>query len=277
MVDLTGKRFGNLTVVSYANNYKWNCLCDCGTNKTIRGGDLQAGKTKSCGCLKKKMLHDKRVLDLTNQRFGRLTVEYEANINKKGVYWVCTCDCGNETIVKSSYLISGDTKSCGCLKNDTIQNLTKTHGKSKTTRLYNVWKGMRQRCNNINSSAYHNYGGRGIRICPAWNDFQEFYEWAIHNGYDDNEQAKYCSIERVDVNGDYCPENCKWVTRKQQANNTRRNHHLTFNGQTRTISEWEDVTGIPQKVIWNRIEKCNWTVDKALTEEVRSRGCGRNT
>lgn len=129
-----------------------------------------------------------------------------------------------------------------------------------------IWDSMKKRCCNPNEPAYKNYGGRGIKVCNEWlNSFFAFREWATENGYSDD-----LSIDRIDVNGNYCPENCRWVDAKTQCNNRRNNHAITFMGETHTISEWSKITGIHQDVILYRI-KAGWDVERALTEKVRVR------
>lgn len=194
-----------------------------------------------------------KYIDLTGQRFGKLVAMQKIDNHKRNdahAYWLCLCDCGNSTIVSSSHLRCGDTSSCGCLSN----------GKSYT-RLYRIWDGMKQRCYTKSETAYKYYGGRGIKVCETWkNDFQSFHDWALENGYSDE-----LTIDRIDTNGDYEPSNCRWSTRKVQANNTRRNRNLTFNGQSKTIAEWSEETGINQNTILCRIRR-NWSVERALTE-----------
>lgn len=198
-------------------------------------------------------------IDLTGQRFGRLTViKFVSRINKR-TKWLCKCDCGNETIVSTKCLRNGDTKSCGCLKKDKAREAKITHGKT-SSRLFVTWGNMKSRCYSQNRRDYRDYGGRGITICVEWkDDFMAFYDWAMANGYRDD-----LTIDRIDVNGNYEPSNCRWVDIKVQANNTRRNHYITYKGETHTIAEWSEITGISKSAIMHRIER-GWTVDKMLT------------
>jgi len=249
--DISGKRFGSLVVIQYSHTNKWKesvweCKCDCGKTALVTAKSLNRG-TKSCGCARSKNL-----IDLTGQRFGRWNV---VSYSKGG--WLCKCDCGTERVIESKTLRAGDSMSCGCLAKELARENLKTHGMSKT-RLYKRWSSIIERCENIDNPRYMDYGGRGITVCNAWHDFGAFYEWAINNGYKESLQ-----IDRIDNNKGYYPDNCRWVTRKENMRNRRNNVLMTYNGETRTIAEWSETTGIPYGTISRRVRE-GWLPHDAL-------------
>ncbi len=203
-------------------------------------------------------------INLISKKFGRLTVLYKVGVKKnRDAQWFCACECGKTIVASQSNLIRAKTKSCGCLRDEMTRARTMTHGKSKT-RLYNTWTHMRQRCEKPRCHDYPDYGGRGISVCSEWtNSFEAFWDWAIDHGYDNN-----LSLDRIDVDGNYEPSNCRWATIATQNNNLRRNRKLTYNGVTRTMSEWAKHLGISYTTLKSRIVREHWAPDRALTEPV---------
>lgn len=196
-------------------------------------------------------------------RYGKLTIikEVEKKILSKGKtdrQFLCQCECGNQIIARFKSLRNGKRVTCGCYK---PKGQPPTHNKSKT-RLYHIWKNMIYRCTNPERSHYEYYGGRGIKVCQDWvNDFETFETWALNNGYEES-----LTIDRIDVNGDYTPDNCRWATRKEQANNTRNNRIITFNGVSKSITQWSEETGISKNLIWERLRR-NTPIDKLFARK----------
>lgn len=202
--------------------------------------------------------------NLLNKKFGRLTVIERAGTSKGGhALWKCNCDCGTECIKSAQDLVSGSTRSCGCLVKEINHKLHCKHGLSGT-KLANTFYGLRARCYNPKDNNYKNYGARGITVCDAWlDDCNTFYEWSKSNGYADN-----LTLDRIDNNGPYSPDNCRWTTNLEQQSNKRNNHRITFRGETKHISEWCRILGISKSVLLGRL-RSGWSEERALTQPVK--------
>lgn len=199
--------------------------------------------------------------DLTGDRFGRLVVVAYAAKRGKRTMLVCRCDCGAERIVDRGNLASGKTRSCGCAVRLGIAHPNQRHGMRKTS-VYRRWSGMIQRCTNPKSDQWEHYGGRGIRVCERWLSFEAFHA-------DMGDPPAGTTLDRIDVDGNYEPGNCRWATAAEQARNRRTSTLLTHAGKTQSISDWSDETGINRQSIRSRILNLGWSVERALTTPVR--------
>lgn len=205
-----------------------------------------------------------KLIDLTGQRFGRLTVIARAPNTGKRVKWVCLCDCKKEKIVDGGHLRSGAIQSCGCLHREVTSIKHSTHRKSESI-LYHIWCGIKARCHNPQNKSYMRYGGRGIAICLEWEtSFEVFYNWAIRNGYKPG-----LTIDRIDNDKGYYPDNCRWTTEVIQARNRRSNRLLQFQGDIRPIAEWAEIRGIPYGTLLDRLRH-GWSVERALVEPIHT-------
>ena len=189
------------------------------------------------------------MLNLVGERYGRLTVVELDGVRNRKSYWKCICDCGLTVIATGNNLRSGNTQSCGCLHREKVakmgrQNKTHGEGHGNGTRLYHIWCGMRQRCNNPNHHAWNLYGGKGVKLCDEWNDYPTFKAWALANGYADN-----LSIDRIDPSKGYCPENCRWLTPSENTARANKNH------TTRKVIRGEGVPKVrqPQRIASEKI------------------------
>ena len=215
MNDLVGKTFGELTVLKYVGKTssgkpKWLCLCSCG-NETVKvGANLLRGDTKSCGC---RHYEDAPRHDLTGTVFGRLTVCGYLGHGK----WSCTCSCGNTCETKTNALTSGRKRSCGCLAREAAKKRATTHGGCDEP-LYHVLNAMHQRCSNPNCKDYKWYGAEGKTVCAEWKleNYAEFKRWAMESGYEPG-----LTIDRIDTDKGYYPDNCRWVSISEQQKNKR--------------------------------------------------------
>ena len=206
-----------------------------------------------------------KYIDISNKKYGKLTALKINHVQilasgQKREHWLCKCECGNETIVSKVNLLNNHTKSCGCLKHEAYNF---SH-KKKNTRIYNIWTNIKTRCYNKNRKNFYNYGGRGITVCDEWKkDFMSFYNWAMANGYNDT-----LTIDRIDVNGNYEPSNCRWVDIYAQANNKRTNHFLTYNGNTHTLAEWARIYNINYKLFHKKISQGK-TMDYIISKYIK--------
>ena len=264
--ELTGKTYNRLTVVEFAERRKGKiylkCKCSCGNETIVEKYSLVHGNTKSCGCLISESSHNTHFEDLSGMRYGKLLVLSREKSKNKKTMWKCICECGNTSVVGAIDLKRGSTKSCGCLK---FESRNSTHGLSKT-RLHSIWSGMKERCYRKNSPAYKWYGERGITIYQEWiDDFMNFYNWAMDNGYEDG-----LSIDRINVNENYEPSNCRWIPLEEQALNTRTTKFLTYKGETKTVSEWCEITGIKKTTMLNRM-RLGFTAEECIEMPIHAK------
>lgn len=233
--DLTGLKFNKWTVLgpgerNEKGRYRWKCQCECGRIGNVYASSLISGGSKSCGYCTTR---GGNPTDITGLKFGRLTALYRIDDDRKDTYWLCRCDCGNTIEVPLGSLWSGNTRSCGCLHRDFMDTIDRTkishkkHGAfdryGHGERLYSIWKGMRGRCNDKNRDCYKYYGGRGIKVCEEWDkDYAIFRDWALAHGYDKDAKRGDCTIDRINNDGNYEPDNCRFVSMKIQNSNKRK-------------------------------------------------------
>ena len=206
-----------------------------------------------------------RFHDLRGEKYGRLTPYFPQKRNGR-TYWFCHCDCGNEKIVSSGNLTSGQVKSCGCLQREKSSRAATerntTHGKSET-RLYKIYYGMLERCYNSKHTFFKRYGGRGIRVCDDWYDsFERFFDWAMTSGYADG-----LTIDRIDNDGNYEPSNCRWVPRNEQQRNRSTSHKVKIGGLELSLVEWSELLNISYNTVLARL-RYGWSDFDALTKPV---------
>lgn len=192
--------------------------------------------------------------------FGRLTViEKDAEKSGHDVFWKCRCKCGNIVSIRSSHLANDKTKSCGCYRVEKTIKRHKTHGHCGES-IHNVWMEMGNRCNNVNCKAYKDYGGRGIKVCDEWlSSFENFYEWAIANGY-----KKGLTIDRIDNNGNYEPDNCRWITHRENCWNRRNTLYIMYKGITKPLPQWCYELGLSYSKTRQRLKVLHWSVERAF-------------
>ena len=199
-------------------------------------------------------------MDLVGQKFGRLLVIAKSEPLHGHVRWLCKCDCGNERIVHGSSLKSGNTTSCGCYKTENAKRLYSSV-RQNNKRLYAVWNGIKQRCLNKNNRSYSNYGGRGIKIDEEWaRNYESFYNWAMRSGYHDGME-----IDRIDNDGDYCEDNCRFVNREVQSNNKRNVKLYEIDGVSKSLAQWCRDYNQEYYLVRQRVYKLGWPIKEALT------------
>lgn len=281
--DLTNQIFGIIRVIEedkeetqkrmerYGKSIPyWKTVCTvCGHISSRNGSELfkirKKGTTGCSAC---------SGVDLTGEKIGRLTVLGVEKTSKTGKrFWLCQCDCGNTVIHETGQLRAKNApQSCGCLQREAASKVGKktihyiVDGVEKMSdgvkRIHNIWSEMRQRCNNPNNHAYKYYGGRGIIVCDEWQDVTVFEKWALENGYEDN-----LTIDRIDTNGNYEPDNCRWVDMQTQANNTRSNKMLPYHGRTQSLADWCRELSLDYHRTKARLNSCGYTVEQAFELE----------
>lgn len=204
--------------------------------------------------------------DITGKKFGRLTVKEFLYKQNKCNFWKCICDCGNEIVVRQKDLRRGHTKSCGCYQRERAKEANTKHN-LVGSKIYNTYLRMKQRCFDKNCERYKNYGGRGVTICDEWldkeNGFINFYNWAYENGYNEN-----LSIDRIDVNGNYEPSNCRWITMEEQARNKTNTIRVEYENEILTLKDLCRKLNLNYKTIWNRL-KSGYDLYKAINTPIR--------
>ena len=288
-IDLTGNKYGNLTVIKRADDHvqsggtkitQWLCVCECGNMTIVPSVRLRSGKTKSCGCYRKKFRKkdskQKKInliksknkklkkekpkklnsnkTDLSKMKFEHLTVirkleKHEREIEKN--IWLCRCDCGKEIQVSTDKLKNNKNCSCGCIPQKRNCKPRK-HGLTKS-RIANIYGLMVARCTNPNNPAYADYGGRGINVCVEWlgeHGLEKFNEWSVSHGY-----SPELEIDRIDNNKGYSPDNCRWTTKKIQCRNRRSNVYITYKGRTQSLADWCDELGLEYNMIYLRYRR----------------------
>lgn len=203
-----------------------------------------------------------RIKNLVGQRFGQLEVISQAGVAKdRHILWLCRCDCGNEIICGGNVLKSGNTRSCGCFQKEGARQRQRTHGLSGT-KLYNIYYSMLARCYNSKNTAFVYYGKRGIKVCKEWKEnLLHFVSWSSNNGY-----KEHLTLDRIDNDGDYTPENCRWITMKEQSKNKRKKL-IDFNNEKHSLKEWSVLLNIPYATLHRRL-KHKWPIEKAFTTPV---------
>ncbi len=238
--NIENKKFGKLTAIKKVgrtgSNNIWECKCDCGNTTTGTVTSLMLGNKKSCGCFRKDLFEKTKEIFIGN-KYGNILVTEEIEMENGRRTVIGMCECGVIKKYRASHLKYGKTISCGCYPEKNRAALSTKHGLSSNP-LYFVWASMMDRCYNEKFQDYRNYGGRGISVCERWHNVTNFVA-DVTNGY-----KKGLQLDRVENNGNYCPENFRWATRKENNRNKRTNRMITVNGVTKSMAEWVEETGV---------------------------------
>jgi hypothetical protein len=270
--EYIGRKYNHLTIIGSVpreikdgkkGRFKVECLCDCGNKHIATFKAIRNGTIKSCGCeivknIERKERYNKKYI---GKKYGKLTI-IDITFSSKSIPIAhCKCDCGKDHDANLYDVLFGSIKSCGCYRTEkTIERSTK-HGDAKE-RLYGIYLGMKGRCYNPNYDSYKYYGGRGIKVCDEWlENYLNFKSWALDNGY-----TEKLTIDRIDVNSDYKPSNCRWATLEEQANNKTDNAYIEYNGKSQTLRQWCNELDLDYKLIVERFHQPCWK-DKSIEEK----------
>lgn len=268
-----GKIYGELTVLDdyYDRKRKariFKCKCSCGKEKIVRRYEVLNGTIKHCGDMIHRVNKKNNNQKYIGKRYGSLTIEgFDYNEEKRLVLWICRCDCGNLRVVSPFRVKKGDVYACDECTEQRAKELNRiastTHGLSGT-RIYNIWIGMRDRCNNPKNDSYKYYGGRGIKVCEEWyKSFESFYKWAMSNGY-----KEHLTIDRINNDKGYEPDNCRWATYKEQNNNKRNNRkNLMIDGVEKSLKEWSNESQFTIQAIVYRLNVKKMSPKEAIFGE----------
>lgn len=256
-----GDRFGQLLAIKQtrfaAGKTWWLFLCECGEKAEKRLDQVVGGHAKTCGTCKRHTLKE-------GEKFNRLTAVSFHHRDDKLYFWTFKCDCGNETVTNSSSVVRGKTRSCGCLQKETIANVgysNATHGHSRTPE-YGTWLAMHRRCSDKDAPGYENWGGRGITVCERWKELSNFIA-----DMGPRPKGRY-TLERVNNELGYSPENCVWASYHTQHRNKRTNINVEYNGQTMCLKDAAKLAGINYSTVCKRISALGWTPQQAITAPV---------
>ena len=274
--DLAGQKYGHLTAIRYLGRNKWVWKCDCGAEKEILAASVKRGMTKSCSTSCPYSPSHVLSKDLTGQRFGRLLViqradRYKTDSGKRGTYYHCKCDCGNEVTVIAGHLTTGHTWSCGCAheeQKEAWKTINLKHGKTKNKKIeksYQTWEYIKRRCYNPSDVDYRFYGAKGISLWGGWmNDPAAFCEYVESL---DRYEETGTTIDRIDYTKNYEPGNLRWLSLPEQQRNKSSNRIIAANGETHILQEWANITGLSSGVIAYRLKR-GWTPEEAVNTPV---------